>query len=455
MSADPPSLYLDPADALGARWCFDPDSPALRAALTAPKPGLESPVDARALEADLADLRGYLRHQYSGYPELVQRPTFDPDDWFDAWAASLRGGPATLPFQTAVLEPLVALRRAHRDNHLMVSGYGLWLSRHDDLVIREHQAPAERDDLTGCAARAEGGAIIPGTLRIAPTLGGAPLVTVSALGADAAVTLACPEGERPLAPRPLAARPDDWDSRPPYSLELRDGAALVTVRRLWGDAEALASLEQIAEDLESYRDQPLVVFDFRGNGGGNDGYIYAWIDRAHRGAWSGGVSVSLRGAMGDCGAWNWRVAAQIRHGEADTDAARAEREGLRAGWGQPRALHAAHAGLVTSGAQAPYEGRVVALVDRSSASSGESGPEALRRALGARIIGERTGGFLEFGNLRDFVMPRTGIVWKVPSKRNYFDGPAEGVGLAPDAYLPPAQIGAPAAALLPLLADEG
>jgi hypothetical protein len=254
--------------------------------------------------------------------------------------------------------------------------------------------------------------------------------------------------------RPAASIPRNKDA-PVYEWHPAGDAAVVIVRSLDGSPQERARLEQIAADYDAHRAKKTVVFDFRGNGGGNDGYIYAWIAKAVRGTWPAPyVEVKVTGAELPCGEWNNLVMRQIDGDTVDTPAAKGERDA---------ALKAALASLKgatvqsvdmspsTTTAAHPYTGRVFAIVDRTSASSGESGPEMLRTAMGATIVGERTGGFMEFGNIRPWIMPRTGIGWWMPSKRNYYEQPHEAVGLPVDVYLAPELSGKPADELVKAL----
>src|SRR5205823_13000184 len=78
---------------------------------------------------------------------------------------------------------------------------------------------------------------------------------------------------------------------------------------------------------------------------------------------------------------------------------------------------------------------IYVLIDRQSASSGESSAFVLRQALGATILGERSAGYLTFGNQRPIILPRSGVQIMVPTKRNWFDTPMETVGVPVDFYL--------------------
>lgn len=91
------------------------------------------------------------------------------------------------------------------------------------------------------------------------------------------------------------------------------------------------------------------------------------------------------------------------------------------------------------------------LLDRESASSAEGSALLLAQAFGATLVGERSGGYFEYGELTPFVLPRTGLVIELPTKRFYPAERIEGVGLPVDVYLPPELMKRPARALLPIL----
>src|SRR5690606_14381474 len=100
--------------------------------------------------------------------------------------------------------------------------------------------------------------------------------------------------------------------------------AVVTIRRLAGSLEEEALLDEIGSDLARYADVDAVLFDLRGNRGGNDEHVVNWLREATEGRFYFGVDLEVLGAAGACLDWNWRVAAFLSHGEIDSDAARAE-----------------------------------------------------------------------------------------------------------------------------------
>jgi len=89
------------------------------------------------------------------------------------------------------------------------------------------------------------------------------------------------------------------------------------------------------------------------------------------------------------------------------------------------------------------------LIDRYAASAGEGGAMALKNALGAPLVGERTEGTIEFTNQRSVVLPRSGIRWSFATKQNLFEEPVESVGVPANAYL--ADPALPIEQILPML----
>lgn len=180
-----------------------------------------------------------------------------------------------------------------------------------------------------------------------------------------------------------------------------------------------------------------LVFDFRGNGGGNDGFVFDWIAKAKRGTWFSGADLELMGALTPCQSWNPLIQRQVLEGIIDSESARAERERMKSSWppGPHHPTWVYHPGQICDSAQEPYAGKLYVIVDRYSASSGESGPWALKAALGATLIGERTAGLMEYGNVQSYLLPNTGIRWTLATKRNLYAQPLESVGLPVDLYL--------------------
>ncbi len=451
-----PDLYLAAALAGGATYCLNPDSAALRAAIGRQKVPAQALFPSAALARDIEELHRMLRKQYAGYPELLQHRSFDVEAFFQRWVGELRGRAQTVPFAEGVIRYLVELKKHHADRHLQPTGWAMDLVGNPELEVAEYQGPAPKAELRSCRLPPDSGAF-PGTLRTSLRAVGAgktePIVTVTVRGNRArTLELTCGEERAVLHRRGELPLPER-KALPLYELRSHGELAVIQVRRLSGSPEELHALEQLPLEYDQHRKHGTLVFDFRGNGGGNDGYVFQWLERAKRGAFQMAPSVEIEGALYPCRDWNSLVFSQIAYGQVDAPEAIAAREELRQGWpAAPLDIHhRVSSGAVTMEADEPYPGKVYALVDRHSASSGESAPAALRAALGATLVGERTAGFLEYGNLQPFVLPETGILFWVPIVRRYYDPPAEQVGLEVDVYLDPAQLALPAEKLLPFL----
>jgi hypothetical protein len=452
LGADARGMYLPPTETGGAEFQFNPASTELRSAVKARPHRPDDLLDARAVAEDLAFLRRALRKQYSGYPELLQKPGFDVEALFDEHIARVKGGPTRVRFLDSAMALFIELKKHINDSHLGMAGVDIDPRK----SYQEYQAvvTGPMPALNGCTASQTS----PATLRIVPVLTAdgnlRRLLTVSARPQGSTLQLTCGQRTVNLQPRPLVSREDGMWDKPAYEWRRAGQASIIRIRRFMGPPEQLARLDQMVRDFPQHRRTPVIVFDLRGNGGGNDGYAYRWISQAKRGPWSSDVvAVYPAGSFIPWHEWNMEVWSAIEQDRVDDPASQARREEIRKRW--PRSP----AGLVPEAkirphqgeAKLPYKGRVFVLVDRLAGSSGESAAMALRAALGATLVGERTGGFQEYGNVRMLVLPRTGVSLNFATKRNYFQQPAEEVGQPVDVYLAPELMAKPVEDLLPFL----
>ncbi|WP_394834626.1 S41 family peptidase [Pendulispora rubella] len=455
----PYGVYLSSSEAEGGELCFDPDSSRLRALLSAQRPNAEDSVDAQALARDLPFLEKTMRLQYAGYANLVQRGDFDLAQFFEEWRRDLSSAGAKVTVDRGLLAPLRKLRAVFPDNHHTV--WGPSLREEPSFKVREYQAWVSSAEAVGplASCRIQGpGAAFSHTLRLAPMVGpdGSRLVlTVSVRGGGERISAQCSGGAFELHPRPdVAKRIPPTQQEKLYTWRPVGDAAVITVRRLWGTGVQEQQLEELAKDYEAHRHFARIIFDFRGNGGGSDSPIYAWIAKAKNGLWDSGAERVLEGALTPCPTWNTVVQRQIQDRTVDTQEARDERAKVRAKW--PHGLHRAswvyHSGVIDEHSDHPYSGRIYVLTDRHAGSSGESGPLALKLALGALLVGERTDGTLEFGNQSTFILPHSGVRWNLPIKQNLFEQPVESVGVPVDVYL--ADSAAPIERIVPMLMAE-
>jgi C-terminal processing protease CtpA/Prc len=78
---------------------------------------------------------------------------------------------------------------------------------------------------------------------------------------------------------------------------------------------------------------------------------------------------------------------------------------------------------------------MLVLVNRGTRSSGESSAWMLRAGLGARLLGGPTAGMIEYGNIVPYVLPESGLVIQLPTKRNNYGFAVESVGFPVDVPL--------------------
>jgi hypothetical protein len=446
-------VYLPPAETHGGKWCFNPNNDRLRGILKAPPESQPNePVDAKALAADLTDLREFLRTQYPGYGLLAQAHDFDVDDFFRRWQQSLTGKDK-VPFKEAVVQPLQKMRDVVVDQHLQTTypeaelKHGTLLDTREFQVFFDSAAP----DVSKCTVS---GArrVYESTLRASrqiSAIGKRDLVTVSAV-ADRPVTLKCSGRDWTFTERPSTPMPKEADPTF-YTWSSVGDTAVIRIQRLFGTTKDLENLAHIPQDYAQHAKFKRVIFDLRANGGGDDSYVYDWISKAKNGTWSSGAETKLIGDLWPCEDWNIAVYRLVRDGTAGNPAANAELAKIRAKWPErpPDLPEKFNDGLIDDKSEHPYQGHVYAIIDRRSASSGESSAFVLRQALGAVILGERSAGYLTFGNQRPIILPRSGVRMMVPTKRNWFDVPMETIGVPVDMYLENTAM--PISELLPIL----
>jgi len=446
-------MYLPPSETGGSEYQFNPASVELRRAVKTDV-RKDDLLDARALADDLVFLRRALRKQYVGYPELLQLPDFDVEGLFDEHVARLRSGAAKVKYADSALALFLELKRHIEDRHLALYGPGWNPVPKDDYTEYQTVISGPAPALEGCAA--PGGR--PTTLRVAPVLpaSGRPgqLVTVSARAPGQSLELTCGQRRLTLTGRPRVPVEEELSKKPAYEWRRAGEAAIIRIRRYYGPPADVARLEQLARDYAEHRRAPLIVIDMRGNAGGDDDYADRWIAKARRGDWEKGTwSLNPVGSFLPWYVWNQEVWAAISEDRVDDPTSVARRTQLRDQWPRsPAELSIAFKPDRAQGrAEVPYRGRVFVLVDRRCGSSGESAALAFRAGVGAKLVGERTAGLLEYGNARQLVLPRTRLVFQFATKRNYFPTPTEGLGVPVDVYLAPELMSKPAEELIPLL----
>jgi hypothetical protein len=223
---------------------------------------------------------------------------------------------------------------------------------------------------------------------------------------------------------------------PAVEVAERHGVLCVTIRRLWGSAEddrvlwdwARASAEHFAYDR--------IVVDLRGNSGGNDAITLEWLlpslaaDATIPGTASGWY---VNGAS--LGFWNSAALVEARDGLDAVPVYHREHRHTPSP-DDVLELRAEVEDEVEAG-ERPWHGKMLVYVDGKTCSSGESSSWLLRHGLGAQVIGRRTAGMLEYGNIVPYVLPDSGLCVRLPTKRNDFGIPMELVGFPVHTELDP------------------
>jgi hypothetical protein len=235
------------------------------------------------------------------------------------------------------------------------------------------------------------------------------------------------DGARPSRIRADEPVADVDESAPAVDVIERHGVLCVTVRRLWGNAAddralwawARASAEHFAYDR--------IIVDLRGNSGGNDAITIAWLLPSLT------AGVDIPGAVSgwyvngtSLGFWNSSALVEARDGlDGVPMYHREHRHTLSPD--DVLELRIESDDDIPAG-ERPWHGKMLVYVDGNTCSSGESSSWMLRHGLGARVIGHRTAGMLEFGNIVPYVLPDSGLCVRLPTKRNDFGIPMELIG---------------------------
>jgi hypothetical protein len=211
----------------------------------------------------------------------------------------------------------------------------------------------------------------------------------------------------------------------------------VRIRRFFGDPGDDRLLREWSQrGLEHFGSSRIVV-DLRGNPGGDDGFLYRWI-RPVRSADAQIPGAETGWYVGEVPLGLWNPSALIEATDG-LDAVPAYHREHRHRPGPADVLDIREdQGEAVPAGERPWHGRMLVVVDRQTFSSGESSAWALRHALGAVLIGTRTGGMLEYGNNAPYLLPASGMLVRLASKHNDLGISIEFSGLPVDVEVDPA-----------------
>ncbi len=174
-----------------------------------------------------------------------------------------------------------------------------------------------------------------------------------------------------------------------------------------------SNLQGMAGSADSLRALPRLVLDLRQNGGGSDEAAIEWVQRFSRQP------------------FNW-IAFGAYHNPHQPRALR---------WRSAVGASAGAVGMPSGGdpPTAPFGGRLLVLVDKQVASSGETFTQLAGQVRGALIVGENTAGCVTYGNVtRHEPLPHSGIsasFGRTKFVEDWVRENREGVGFFPDYWL--------------------
>lgn len=215
------------------------------------------------------------------------------------------------------------------------------------------------------------------------------------------------------------------------------GVLCVVLRRLWGGAEDDRLLWDWASGGLRHFEHDRILVDLRGNGGGNDSITLRWIAPVlPAGAAVPGRSAGWRVGDTPLNVWNTVAVIEACQGSAAVPS-----------WHRDHVWQPAAVDRLTVGDEAddgslppgerPWAGKMLVLTDRNTCSSGESSAWMLQHALSARIVGSRTAGQIEYGNVAPYLLPASGLHAMLATQHNEWGQPVELIGLPVHAELDP------------------
>ena len=423
----------------------DPTVPAVQSQAANPDTGGSRGLSQVRAIGDLQHLHDLLRLNYAGYDDLEWRLRCDGSSWSqrtDRFVDELRSRPnwPAGDFYALVRRYLEPVQDTHFWTQGPASLLGLFKPPVDryvtpftpyftDLRLRADgdgfrviSAPKELGHVDGLELRAVGVVSNHRAALAQPYL----FPTVSVLGEDEEFLLGC-FSDRP-SPAPLKLE-FHGTGNPPVSVTLslhRSQATVgsfvmpswtlrrppqvayptLTVRTM--DRQILAGLPETAGPLSK---EPVIVIDLRGNDGGSDEPAMNWCAGFSKQRYRFGPGADLQRGVAE-GRDRWTC-------------------GFGGSWDETR--------MGVNAAKQPYAGQLFILIDKGTASSGETFAAFASQIPGAILLGENSAGCTLYGNCDiQEKLPASGITIRF-GRTKFLDGAVrptrEGVGFFPDYWL--------------------
>ncbi|MFD0555553.1 peptidase S41-like protein [Stackebrandtia endophytica] len=177
-----------------------------------------------------------------------------------------------------------------------------------------------------------------------------------------------------------------------------------------------------------------IIIDLRGNTGGNDVYTRRWCADATLSAGQLPSQTCWYVDGQPLVLWN---AVVLQEGVAGPESVSAEvRRRLPTLTATTTPSLVEESDPYPAGAS-PWRGRMLVVTDRDTASAAESSAYLLKTCLGARIIGGRSAGMLCYGDVAPYLLPHSGMMFRLPARYTPAAVATELVGMPVDAAVDP------------------
>jgi hypothetical protein len=219
---------------------------------------------------------------------------------------------------------------------------------------------------------------------------------------------------------------------PAYELDEVDGIPIVAIRSFTPTPRNKPLLDRMLADAERLWEQEAIVIDLRGNSGGNEHYVSSWLSRfVLTYPTTQAVRVDLLTDVANKLTLNARLLQEepgSSLGAYYTRMRELQRSTATPGWSEVRETRAVRA------ASNPF---IAVLVDRDTASAGESFVRCLRQMDNVVLIGVNTKGLCLTGIPGLVTLPYSGLTMSVPTALR-FTGDftnVDGMGYFPDFWV--------------------
>lgn len=418
---------------------------------------------------DAAVLERILRGGYAGFEEQARRGV----DWealFARLRSDLESGPTDWPSARLQARLLTALGTV-RDRHLQI----VRIDPRGRAVGRSAIGPREAfvvdapepiwSTLQRCGETPAAELFVP-VMQQAPTVRWLPLVLHDSRASAVDCELAGAAGVERRS-FPLRRLQSGGAATGTRAFERTDPRGVPHLRLRSLHVGELATLRSFVSSAPKLRSAPVVVLDVRGNPGGTDGPVRSWFQgltagvltypRVHR-------LISDVTLQGDVNARRCELARsrldtsgrahverRLQQAESSLREARQAEKPAR-DWARTTPTH-------QGAAPAPFGGALVVLADARCASACETLVVYARQLSGTLVVGDHTAGAGEFGEMKLYRLPASGLWLRVGSKWFESVGPAQvardTVGHAPDVWIDHPDAAGVAGDLARCLAEPG